>query len=253
MGFRNSLSASGYAVLNVIRGLNVISLLLVMAASIVMVVKTIMVSSFYIFDGITHIITFFVAAALLTTEINVFQGYLSRNWPLFGNEHGFVTLGLFMMTMAVSVLGNLNKEATSVKSLGTGFYQLVMAAGILTFIMSFANLIANYMFRQIKLGVTARMVRAHGKQARRYAEDVAPVPAPDSMVDLEHQSVPADKYAPSSYYSQSRAPSVRSNQTGTTFPHPQRGATYNISHPMPAEDMQRPQSAVHPAHRGNAF
>lgn len=54
-------AGSGYVVLNVIRAFNIIALLAVMAASIVMLVKTFVVSKFFFFDGVSHIITAFLA------------------------------------------------------------------------------------------------------------------------------------------------------------------------------------------------
>jgi uncharacterized membrane protein YqgA involved in biofilm formation len=57
-------------------------------------------------------------------------------------SHGFVTLGLLMVFVGVSILGNLNKAATSQSALGMSFWQIVIASGILTMIMGFANIVA---------------------------------------------------------------------------------------------------------------
>ena len=58
MGFsKRSLTGSGYIILNTIRVMNIIALLAVIAASLVMLVKTFVVSQFFFFDGVSHVIT----------------------------------------------------------------------------------------------------------------------------------------------------------------------------------------------------
>ena len=100
-----------------------------------------------------------------------------------------------MIVLGVSILGNLNKEATSEESLGLSFWQIVIASGILTSILGFVNIAAvsnllsslipfphlihtltfppqNYIFRYRALGVTARMYRSYGAQAPAKVSDV---------------------------------------------------------------------------------
>lgn len=79
---------------------------------------------------------------LLTSELSLFRPYFARNWPLLSPEHGFVTLALFMIVLGINMLGNLNKEATSQDSLGLAFWRIVIASGIIIFIMGWINLIA---------------------------------------------------------------------------------------------------------------
>ena len=55
--FKRSLAGPGYIVLNVIRVMNIIALLSVVAASFVMLVKTFIVSKFFFFDGVSHLVT----------------------------------------------------------------------------------------------------------------------------------------------------------------------------------------------------
>ena len=62
------MAGPGYIVLNIIRVLNIISLLAVMAASVVMLVKTFVVSKFFFFDGVSHVIT----AALARESTHLF-------------------------------------------------------------------------------------------------------------------------------------------------------------------------------------
>lgn len=51
------LAGPGYIILNIIRVFNIITLLAVIAASTVMLVKTFVVSKFFFFDGVSHVIT----------------------------------------------------------------------------------------------------------------------------------------------------------------------------------------------------
>lgn len=47
-----------------------------------------------------------------------------------------------MIVVGVSILGNLNKEATSVESLGKSFWQIVISSGILVVILGVINIFA---------------------------------------------------------------------------------------------------------------
>lgn len=79
---------------------------------------------------------------LIITELPIMTCYVARNWPLLSPSSGFVTLGVLMVFTGTSILGNLNKEATSEQSLGLSFWQIVIASGILTLILGVINIIA---------------------------------------------------------------------------------------------------------------
>lgn len=102
---------------------------------------------------------------LTASELSLFRNYYARNWPLLSPAHGFVTLALLMIVLGINMLGNLNKPATSQKSLGLAFWRVVIASGIIIFIMGWINLVASYVFRDRNNGITARQVRAHGAVA----------------------------------------------------------------------------------------
>lgn len=102
---------------------------------------------------------------LTASELSLFRNYYARNWPLLSPAHGFVTLALLMIVLGINMLGNLNKPATSQKSLGLAFWRIVIASGIVVFIMGWVNLIASYVFRDRANEITARQVRAHGAVA----------------------------------------------------------------------------------------
>lgn len=165
MGLKKSLAGSGYIILNGIRALNIIGFLAVIAASVVMLVKTSIGTKFFFFDALSHVLTAITSMFLLASELSLFRGYYARNWPLLSPAHGFVTLALAMVVLGINMLGNLNKPATSQKSLGLAFWRIVIASGIIVFFMGWVNLIASYVFRDRKRGITARQVRAHGAVA----------------------------------------------------------------------------------------
>lgn len=79
---------------------------------------------------------------LLASELSLFRSYYARNWPLLSPIHGFVTLALAMIVLGINMLGNLNKSATSEKSLGLPFWRIVIGSGIVIFILGFVNLMA---------------------------------------------------------------------------------------------------------------
>lgn len=83
------------------------------------------------------------------------------------------------MGIGLNMLGNLNKEATSQKSLGLPFWRLLVASGILAIIIGFFNVVAvsltrsainkngsntlqSFVFRDKARNITARGVRSRG-------------------------------------------------------------------------------------------
>lgn len=120
-----------------------------------------------------------MAVFLIVSECSLFRGFFARNWPLLSPSHGFVFLGTCMMVLGLNMLGNMNKEATSQKSLGLPFWRLLVASGILAIVIGFFNIIAvssslsncqmpslisvqSYVFRDKARHITARRVRSHG-------------------------------------------------------------------------------------------
>ncbi|KAI9715972.1 MAG: hypothetical protein M1812_005606 [Candelaria pacifica] len=160
--FKKPLAGPGYIILNVLQIINIIGLLAVIAASAVMLVKTFVVSKFFFFDAVSHVITASIAAFLIVSELSLFQTYFARNWPLLSHSSGFVALGTAMVFLGVSLLGNLNKQATSQKSLGLPFWRIVISSGILILVLGVINIISNYIFRDTKAHVTAREIRSLG-------------------------------------------------------------------------------------------
>ncbi len=74
--------------------------------------------------------------------MGIFRSYFHRNWPLFGPDHGFMMLGLAMVVLGVNILGNMNKQAMSVKTLGLPFWRIVLSSAIIVLVLGFFNIIS---------------------------------------------------------------------------------------------------------------
>ncbi|KAL8686709.1 MAG: hypothetical protein Q9218_006922 [Villophora microphyllina] len=255
--FKTPLAGPGYIILNVIRALNIIALLAVIVASFSMLVKTFIVSKFFFFDAVSHVITAFLSMFLILTETPLFRNYFSRAWPLLSPSHSFLTLGILMSIVGVSVLGNLNKEATSQKSLGTSYWRIVISSGILCMILGVTNIFANYIFRQKKLGVTARMVRAHGAVAAQKLP--FPVTTPMSGSSMHRSDT---KHRPFNLARSDSVPSYGHAASPMKMNDPRRNisAPMNNVHPNQfvkfderCEEVGKPDLAHHPAMMGERF
>ncbi|GAB7342210.1 hypothetical protein MBLNU457_g0457t1 [Dothideomycetes sp. NU457] len=297
-----SLAGPGYIILNVIRGLNIIGFLLVIAASAVMLIKTSTKSAFFFFDAVTHVVTALVSSFLIISELSLFPNYFARNWPLLSPEHGFVMLSLLIIIIGLDTLGNLNKDSNSQTNLGLQFWRIVIAAGIMIFILGFVNLLASYVFRASRAGITARMVRAHGAVADHETthaatamiktpytptkdpmsssnplgiftakSDTATLPSyrsysPVSPIRKNNEETRPD--SPSSRYSRSTACTKKKIFTSLSLGQLRRAKRESLAPPLPlnisaplnrnlqfadwvgAEKVRRPDSALHPAGRG---
>ena len=171
MGFLSKVSGSGFIILNVVRALNIISLLTCIAASVCMLIKTFIITTFFVFDSLTHVVTILMSAFLIVSELPWFKRYFEKNWPLLGVQSGFVTLGIFMIIDGSLVLGNLNSDQGNSKDMGSSFLQIIEAGGILAYTMGVFNIGFSYIFRDRKGGVTARMVRNSGATAAQKVEN----------------------------------------------------------------------------------
>lgn len=151
---------------------------------------------------------------LVISECAIFKSWYQTNWPVLSNSHSFNFLGLAMVVLGINILGNLNKEATSQKSIGLPFWRVVIGSGIVVFTMGWINiLVACYsrlhkcerrlmmkqsiIFCDRKLGVTARQIRSKGLVA-----------ITDKEIEIESTGKPSSivtsfPYASSSQYSES--------------------------------------------------
>ena len=225
---------------------------------------------------------------LIVSELPFFRGYFSRNWPLLSMSSGFVTLGVFMIVVGVSILGNLNKEATSQESLGLPFWRIVISSGIVTVVLGVVNIVVvspflfvpfsfdefsfylvldlppktgltvyfqSFIFRTPSLGVTSRMIRSYGAVA------------PQKVDDIVRRS-PSGRHRRSFHLNRtdtlpSYHTSPKTTQMSSTNPNTCAGGL-NISAPLNvdqnqfakfngSDEVKRPDLACHPALQGGRF
>jgi hypothetical protein len=167
-----SLLGSGFRVLNVFRVFNVISLVTNMCAIWAMIVMTGMTNNFFFFDAASHFFVFSINLFLTASEMQFWKlsVYFDNVWPVFGESHSFVWLGVAMIATGCDTLGNLNKPQFSIQALGLPIWRLVLAAGILSITFGLANIILSLVFRDGKNGITARMIRKDGNLAQSKAD-----------------------------------------------------------------------------------
>jgi hypothetical protein len=143
---------------------------------------------FFFFDATSHVITALAGLFFIVSECSLFRNFFARNWPLLSPTHGFVTLGCAMTVIGLNLLGNMNKEATSQKSLSLPFWRLLVASGILAIVIGVFNIIASFVFCDKSRNITARMVRSRG--AMTLHEDLET----QSQYDSKHAFTIASQY-----------------------------------------------------------
>ncbi|KAM5455669.1 hypothetical protein MaudCBS49596_001570 [Microsporum audouinii] len=242
------LAGPGYLILNIIRAMNIISLLAIIAANTILLIKTVLVSNFFFFETVTHVAIASISSFLIVSELSVFRSYFNRNWPLLGEDSGFVTLGTAMVLLGISTLGDLNNEATRQGAIGLPFWRLILGAGIISIVIGAANIGLSYVFRDSDLGVSARHVRARGAVATQEA-----VTRKDSYRSFQLSrkgSLPTYSSSTSSPRSVSlRQPSrfpVRISSPIVNNPEASTGSPITPKSPMPSE-IAAPNLAHHPA------
>ncbi|KAI9815048.1 MAG: hypothetical protein M1827_002891 [Pycnora praestabilis] len=262
--FSKPLAGPGYIILNIIRVMNMLGLLSVIAASAVMLVKTFVISRFFFFDAVSHVITLCISMFLIVSELPLFRSYYARNWPLLSPSSGFVTLGIGMIFVGVSILGNLNKAATSEKSLGLAFWRIVISSGIIVIVLGVLNIIASYIFRIKENGATARQVRSHGAVAAKQGLAFSAFPTPQApstnssfksfALGSRQPTLPSYNSPRPSYHSPNHSRSSSRQQVNPKMPlvisSPVNVNTAQFQKFAKSANVSRPDLLHHPALRG---
>lgn len=77
-----------------------------------------------------------------------------------------------MIVLGNNILGNLNKEATSQKSLGLPFWRVVIGSGIVVFSLGFLNIIAvsiHHVHLVFLTRMVGRMLMIHSRRITSFA------------------------------------------------------------------------------------
>lgn len=158
-----------YIFLNVIRGLNILSIMACVVASGCLLIKTSDLSKeigwYNYFDLGEKALVILFAMCLLVTEMpRLMREYIRKNWPAFGYESNFVALSICFVFLGFDVLSYLAKERTNEEHLGGDFFRMVQAAGFMAIVMSPVNLVASFVLRDSRRCFTARQVRGFKPQ-----------------------------------------------------------------------------------------
>jgi hypothetical protein len=264
MGETSKLRGSGHLILNVLRALNIISLLAVIIASWMMIVKSGLTGQFFFFDGAAHFFRFMVSTMLIVSELGLCKRYFEDNWPVLSATHSLIWLGIAMIILGVSDLSNLNKDVYSFDNLGSSFWRLVLAAGILAVAFGFFNLIVSVIFRDRENGITARQIRSDGNLARPAMKDnmYDAYSASQRSGSLRQREEPASKAKRLTMrFSKAFKEKINVRKSKISAPIPQdRDADLEGGNDSLAEDrsspvmptVQRPPTALHPAFTGGS-
>ncbi|KAK4167395.1 hypothetical protein QBC43DRAFT_342196 [Cladorrhinum sp. PSN259] len=161
----SKLRGSGHLVLNALRAFTVIGLLVVMAASWAMIVLSGITGHFDFFDTISHFFVFAISVVLVISELGLFKGWFSRNFPILGPEHSLGWLGLALVIIGCNILSDLIKPAYELENIGLAIWRLVLSSGILSITFGVLNMVASVIFRDGSNGISARQIRSDGTLA----------------------------------------------------------------------------------------
>ncbi|KAK4454980.1 hypothetical protein QBC34DRAFT_341474 [Podospora aff. communis PSN243] len=164
-GANSKVRGSGHLVLNGLRALTLIGLGTVMVACWAMIVMSGITGHFQFFDTISHFFIFGISVFLVISEVNLFKAYFENNWPVLSPTHSLAWLGLALLIIGCSIMGDLVKPAYSQENLGLPIWRLVIASAILSIAFGVFNMIVSVIFRDGKNRITARMIRTDGNLA----------------------------------------------------------------------------------------
>ncbi|KAK0639315.1 hypothetical protein B0T16DRAFT_432186 [Cercophora newfieldiana] len=165
LGANSKVRGSGHLVLNGLRALTLIGLGTVMVACWAMIVMSGITQHFDFFDTISHFFIFGISVFLVISEVNLFKAYFENNWPVLSPTHSLAWLGLALVIIGCSIMGDLVKPAYSQENLGLPIWRLVIASAILSIAFGVFNMVVSVIFRDGKNRITARMIRSDGNLA----------------------------------------------------------------------------------------
>ncbi|KAK6081268.1 hypothetical protein SCUP515_02956 [Seiridium cupressi] len=236
----------GFIALNILRACNIIVLTTIAVSSAVLMVVAKMPDAFTFFSDIAMAFIVIVCFFLGLSEIGVWGKWFIRNWPAFGPGRGLTWLGFAMLMMGSHILGKLSDDRFTQDKMGTIFWNVCMAAGILSYIFGVTNVIMSWWFGK-RQGRNLRTFRNTG------------------------ETVPSEEFPDTgSSYASQRTYSTHKEKTKSMFNPFGRSKKPQISGPMHPDDIekgfppmdrgspiapeiQRPPTLQHPAMRRGSF
>ncbi|KAK6716369.1 hypothetical protein SNK04_007318 [Fusarium graminearum] len=162
--FGEKIRGPGMIVLQVLRVITIISLLTAAAACWVLVIKINRSTGWFFFEAMSLVLMSSATIFLIISELPFCKSYFQKNWPVFSDEHSLTWLGIGLLLIGSNILGKLNSPHNRDNKIGLPFWQLILAAGILTLTSGVLNLICSVIFRD--RDINSRMIRADGSLAR---------------------------------------------------------------------------------------
>lgn len=165
-------------------------------------------------------------------------------------------LGTSMILVGNADLANLNKNATSPQHIGMWGWRLVLGAGIVVIVMGVVNLFTSYIFRDTKIGLTARQVRSHGAVASHKVEVESSVSGGEKRRSRRRTFFLGRRDTLPSYYSRSttsKSEAASSPRTRLNISSPisnDKDQFSRFANAQSQQQLQQPNLAHHPAMTG---
>ncbi|RKF58294.1 hypothetical protein OnM2_068052 [Erysiphe neolycopersici] len=266
----------GYLTLNVLRIVSIIVLLLSAITSWTILVMSFKTDHFYFFDGVSHVVISIIGIFLICSESGLFDRYFAKHWPILGPESGLVFLGVSMILLGSSVLGNLKMqfvrdqdEDEDENGLGISLRHLVLGSGILISIFGLFNIIATYVFCDRAQGINSRQMRMYnnakkaGKMDSFKAFSISNSATDDPTIESTHHQLSLVERKKSRF----RLPLAISSKSQHPQAQSQSKLSMKISMPIQQNydlekgekvdhkvsplfpELERPPTALHPAYK----
>lgn len=230
----------GFVALNVVRACNIIVLATIAVSSAVLMVVAKMPNGYTFFADISMAFLVSTCFFLGLSEIGVWGSWFNRNWPAFGPGRGLTWLGFSLLMMGSHVLGKLSDDRYTQDKMGVIFWNVCMAAGILSFVFGFTNVFMSWFFGK-RQGRNVRTFRSTGaiEPDEPWHDDSYSTKASRSTHEERPKSKWTNKF--SKRLSQISSP-FASADAEKGYPPVNRGSPI-------APEIQRPPTLQHPFHR----
>lgn len=258
-------NAVGMFILQGLRVCTVITLATMCASFWVYIIRVDKSRAYFVFECASLFFNSIICVLLILSEFPLckpIRDYFRTSWPVLSELHGVSWLGGAMLLLGCDIFGNLNKPANEKDKLGSHFFGLVLAAGILAVTFGVLNVICGFVWRNGKEGITSRDIRSKGPlaQGRRQSLPDYSSSAGSSFRNEKLQHKVANKLWEKATGAGKKEKSGRPNISGPVDVergvYNNHGANYDYSHESNIDrrspivpDLRRPDSALHPANQ----
>ncbi|KAH6656747.1 hypothetical protein BKA67DRAFT_166653 [Truncatella angustata] len=225
--FSGAGKGAGFILLNIVRGCNIMVFTTLAVSSAVLMVVAKMPNGYTFFSDVPMAFIIIVCSLLGLSEMGVWSTWFGIYWPTFGPNHGFTWLGGSMILMGSHILGKLSDDRFAQDKMGIIFWNVCMAAGILSYIFGFTNIIMSWWFG-----------KREGRNIRTYRNSGAIEPERGWKGDE------ASKYSDSYSTSKASHASIKEERTRSIFNPFGKSKKHQISGPVVLDDVEKGNSPV---------